>query len=214
MLLIHGGGGGGWEWAIWGRVLTAHGFAVTAPDLRPAAGGLAETGLNDYLDQLLAWSGPWDAVAGASLGGRLALELAARITVPRLLLVNPLLKAEPDPGRPAVIEWADLPQRASTRRALPDADPGALAFAHAHWRDESGRAIADAGSWPIPALPTSTHVQLLLSRTDREVPPEAAAAWAARYRHDLHWTDASHAGPLLGRGAARLAEDWIRSLRT
>lgn len=212
VLLIHGGGGGGWEWEIWRRVLEAHGWAVCAPDLQAAASGLAETGLDDYLDQLLALPGPWDAVAGASLGGRLALELAARRPVPRLLLINPLLEAEPDPALPAVIDWADLPQRASTRRALPDADPGALAYAHTCWRDESGRAIAEAGRWPIPALPASTRVQLLLSRTDREVAPEAAAAWAARHRHDLRWTDASHAGPLLGRGAAGFAEDWIRSL--
>lgn len=212
VLLIHGGGGGGWEWAIWRRVLEAHGWAVHAPELQPAAGGLAATGLADYLAQLQALPGPWEAVAGASLGGRLALELAARVTVPQLLLINPLLQAAPDPGRPAVIAWADLPQRASTRRALPDADPGALAWAHARWRDESGRAIAEAGAWPIPTLPASTRVQLLLSRGDRDVPPDAAADWAARHRHDLRWTEASHAGPLLGRDAARYAEDWGRWL--
>lgn len=213
VLLIHGGGGGAWEWAIWQRVLEANGVAVAAPDLQPAPGGLAETGLADYLDQLLALPGSWDGLAGASLGGRLALELAARQPVPQLLLINPLLVVEPAPRQPSVIGWADLPQRASTRRALPDADPGALAIAHAGWRDESARAIAEAGSWPIPALPPSTRVSLLLSREDREVPPGAAAAWAARHRHDLRWTDASHAGPLLGRHAARFAEDWVRSLR-
>lgn len=212
MLLIHGGGGGGWEWAIWRRVLEAHGCTVHSPDLRPAAAGLPATGLGDYLAQLTALPGPWDAVAGASLGGRLALELAAHRAVPQLLLINPLLEATPDPNRPAVIAWADLPQRASTRRALPEADPGAIGFAHARWRDESGRAIDEAGSWPIPSVPTSTRVQLLLSRADREVPPEAAAAWAARHRHDVRWTDASHVGPLLGRNAARHAEDWLRSL--
>lgn len=213
VLLIHGGGGGGWEWAIWQRVLEAHGYAVHAPDLQPAAGGLARTGLADYLAQLQALPGPWEAVAGASLGGRLALELAARIAVPRLLLINPLLLADPDPVRPAVLDWADLPQRASTRRALPDADPGALAWAHARWRDESGRAIAEAGRWPIPLLPSSTRVSLLLSREDREVPPEPAASWASRHRHTLRWTAASHAGPLLGRAAADFAEQWRRELQ-
>jgi surfactin synthase thioesterase subunit len=212
VLLIHGGGGGGWEWAIWRRVLEAHGYTVHAPDLQPAAAGLGATGLADYLAQLLALDEPWDAVAGASLGGRLALELAARLAIPRLLLINPLLKAEPNPARPTVIAWADLPQRASTRRALPDADPGALAWAHARWRDESARVIDEAGSWPIPTLPVSTRVQLLLSREDRDVPPDAAADWAARHRHDVRWTGASHAGPLLGRDAARFAEDWGRSL--
>lgn len=213
MLLIHGGGGGGWEWAVWRRVLEAHGHSVLAPDLQPASGGLAGTGLADYLAQLRALPGPWEAVAGASLGGRLALELAAGVAVPRLLLINPLLQAPPEPVRPAVIDWVDLPQRASTRRALPDADPGALAWAHARWRDESGRAITEAGCWPIPALPPRTKVSLLLSREDREVPPDAAATWAARHRHALRWTEASHAGPLLGRAAAEFAEQWVRELQ-
>lgn len=213
MLLVHGGGGGAWEWALWQRVLAAHGYTAVAPDLQPAPDGLAVTGLTDYLAQLMALSGPWDAVAGASLGGRLALELTARVGTPRLLLINPLLQAAPDPARSGVIDWADLPQRASTRRALPDADPGALARAHARWRDESGRAIAEAGTWPIPLLPTSTRVSLLLSREDREVPPEPAACWALRHRHSLRWTTASHAGPLLGRAAAAFAEQWVRELQ-
>ena len=31
VLLIHGAGGGGWEWNLWAPVLKARGFAVAAP---------------------------------------------------------------------------------------------------------------------------------------------------------------------------------------
>ncbi|HEY4556436.1 MAG TPA: hypothetical protein VIG68_08390, partial [Lysobacter sp.] len=54
LLLVHGAGGGGWEWAIWQRVFDARGWTSAAPDLQPAAAGLAATGLDDYLAQVRA----------------------------------------------------------------------------------------------------------------------------------------------------------------
>lgn len=50
-LLLHGAGGGGWEWVIWDRVLRARGIAAVAPDLMPVAQGLAATTLADYREQ-------------------------------------------------------------------------------------------------------------------------------------------------------------------
>jgi len=50
-LLLHGAGGGGWEWVIWDRVLRARGATVAAPDLMPVAQGLAATTLADYREQ-------------------------------------------------------------------------------------------------------------------------------------------------------------------
>jgi pimeloyl-ACP methyl ester carboxylesterase len=53
-LLVHGAGGGGWEWAIWQRVLRARGVDALAPDLVPASDGLAATTLEDYRAQVVA----------------------------------------------------------------------------------------------------------------------------------------------------------------
>ena len=43
---VHGAGGAGWEWTIWARVLAVRGWRVVAPDLLPAANGLAATALD------------------------------------------------------------------------------------------------------------------------------------------------------------------------
>src|SRR5262245_18233234 len=74
-LHIHGAGAGGWEWNLWREVLQARGIAAHAPDLQPAAQGLAATTLEDYRQQmrtaLSALPRPRAAI-GASLGGLLA----------------------------------------------------------------------------------------------------------------------------------------------
>lgn len=90
-LLIHGAGGGGWEWNAWRDVLRARRMQVAAPDLQPVAQGIAATGLNDYgaqmCDALDRLPRP-RAVIGASLGGLLAMQLASACDA--LVLVNPL----------------------------------------------------------------------------------------------------------------------------
>jgi pimeloyl-ACP methyl ester carboxylesterase len=55
VLFVHGAGGGGWEWNVWTRVFAAEGLVVHAPDLKPAAGGLAVTRLQDYSGQVRAF---------------------------------------------------------------------------------------------------------------------------------------------------------------
>ena len=87
---VHGAGGGGWEWTIWARVLAARGWRVVAPDLLPAADGLAATALADYRAQVLAWcaqASPSPLLVGASLGGLLALSIAAQANARALVLV-------------------------------------------------------------------------------------------------------------------------------
>lgn len=51
-MLIHGAGGGGWEWNLWRGVLIAQGLQIDAPDLRPAPAGLQATTFDDYLAQV------------------------------------------------------------------------------------------------------------------------------------------------------------------
>src|SRR5690606_21879438 len=108
--MVHGGGGGGWEWNIWAGVFEAGRVRAVAPDLQASEGGLAATGLDDYVAQvraaLVALPRP-RALVGASLGGLLALECAGDADA--LVLVNPL---PPSPWH------AQLP-----RRDWPDAIP-------------------------------------------------------------------------------------------
>ena len=76
VLLVHGAGGGGWEWNVWRGVWEAAGFRVAAPDLVPVRGDVAATRLQDYQAQVSAALAALPrprVLVGASLGGLLAL---------------------------------------------------------------------------------------------------------------------------------------------
>lgn len=211
-LAIHGAGGGGWEWAIWQRVWAAGGLPLLAPDLMPAAAGLAATGLDDYLAALRTSVQPLSRplLVGASLGGLLALALAGPLQASALVLINPLPPAGVRP-RPAatryagpVIPWGSRRRLASTQRSLADADAAAVLWAFRRWRDESAAVLdqACAGlelSWP------SCPVLVLASRDDEDVPFAASRAVADACGAEFWPLSASHVGPLLGRDAAALA---------
>lgn len=218
VLLIHGAGGGGWEWTLWCELLRARGLLAHAPDLRPAPGGLASTGFDDYAAQaraaLEALPRP-RALIGASLGGLLALRCADAADA--LVLVNPLPPAPWSvrmPGRdwPALVPWRRDARLASTRRALPDADDAGALYAYRRWRDESGAVLRAAQAGIAVAAPACATLCVASAR-DEDVPPELCAelarAWGAKL---LQAPSPSHVGPLLGRGAVELAgrvADWL-----
>ncbi|MGH8171584.1 MAG: alpha/beta hydrolase [Rhodanobacteraceae bacterium] len=207
---VHGAGGGGWEWGIWARVLVVRGFGVAAPDLMPAASGIAATTFADYRAQVAAWSGGAGegvVLIGASLGGLLALSVAHDVQPAALVLINPIPPAgvlsrplhEPSP---AIVPWARERSLASTRRAMPDADDAACLYALRRWRDESGAVLNEARQGvavEIPRCPTL----VLCSERDTDVPPASSRALALRLSADFRsLPGASHLGPLLGRDAA------------
>jgi len=211
VLMIHGAGGGGWEWNVWRRVCAAAGFAVATPTLEPAAAGLEATTLDDYLMQLRAnWPARPPLLVGASLGGLLALALAAGRDCAALVLVNPLPPA-PEAARlpahagyPARIPWGRDASLAGTRRALPDADEAACAYSARRWRDESGRVLTEARAGLALATPRCP-ILVLGSVADEDVPIELGAALAARLSASFWRLPGSHVGPLLGRQAASVA---------
>lgn len=218
VVLVHGAGAGGWEWAAWARVFAAAGHVVAAPDLAPAPAGLAATGFDDYLAQVRAWvaASPRPRVlVGASLGGLLAA--AAADGVDALVLVNPLPPAGLPGGDPVpeLVPWGRRASLAGTRRALPGADDAAALFAFRCWRDESGRVLREARAGrpvPRPAVP----VLVIASDGDTDVPPAASAALAADWGASLWRVPGGHVDPLLGRQAPALAEavlGWIAALR-
>jgi pimeloyl-ACP methyl ester carboxylesterase len=220
VVCIHGAGGGGWEWGVWARVLAVRGFAVVAPDLMPSRNGLEKTSFLDYRSQVMDWcagAGANIVLAGASLGGLLALA-AAPFAKPRaLVLVNPMppagVVARPLHERyPPIVPWASERALASTQRALPDADDAARLHAFRRWRDESGAVLNDARDGIAIESPRCP-VLLFASEADAEVPAAVTRALGVRFAADVRTlSGASHIGPLLGRKAADIAAEaaaWI-----
>lgn len=210
-LLVHGAGGGGWEWNVWREVFAAHGFDARASDLQPAPQGLGATSLEDYIAQvraaLEALSRP-RVLVGASLGGLLAMMCAEEVDA--LVLVNPIPPspwhaALPQREWPDVVPWQHDARLATTRRALPDADDASALFAFRHWRDESGAVLRDAHADVAIERPLCP-VLCIASAQDEDVPPSTTAVLAEAWNASLlRVPSTSHVGPLIGRDAAAVA---------
>lgn len=229
VVCLHGAGAGGWEWLIWRRVLAANGWRVQTPDLMPAPAGLEATTWADYRAQAeRACASPapvrtsldGTVVVGASLGGLLALAVAATRPLRALVLVNPLPPAPfaadlPRRDWPARMPWGRARSLAGTRAALPDADDAACLYALRRWRDESGQVLAQACAGIALAAPRCP-VLVFASARDDDVPEATSRALAGAIAADfIRIPDASHAGPLLGRDAAAVAQqaaDWLAGL--
>lgn len=224
-LLVHGAGGGAWEWNLWRGVLEAHAIAVHALELQPSPAGLAATTLQDYRaqasDGLQALPRP-RVLIGASLGGLLAAMSAAISTnqADALVLVNPL---PPAPWHrqlrrrdwEAVVPWQRNARLASTRDALCDGDEAAAIFAFRRWRDESGSVLREAHAG-IEIRKPACPALLIASVRDGDIPPDMICALAREWQVDrLETLASSHLGPLLGREAsdiARQAVAWLNRL--
>ena len=210
-MLIHGAGGGAWEWNRWRSVLEAHAIAVQIMELQPAAQGLAATELQDYAAQvrtaLQALQRP-RLLVGASLGGLLAAMCADGADA--LVLVNPLppvpwhLRLATHSWDP-VIPWQRNARLDSTRQAMQDADDASALWAFRHWRDESGQALSQAHAGVEVEKPDCPAL-FVVSQQDEDVPPEIISEWTEAWQADRLETLAnSHVGPLLGRQAQAVA---------
>lgn len=207
-LLLHGAGGGAWEWGLWTPVLEAHGIGAHAIDL-PHATGASASGLQDALDAvhaaLAALPGP-RALVGASLGGLLAVACADGADA--VVLLNPL---PPAPWADAVetpavdtLAWGARARLASTRAAVPDADPATALAAFRRWRDCPARLLREARMLTVER--TAVPAWMLVSAADADIPPAAMRAWAGAWGIAVEDAGAtSHAGVLLGRDAPALA---------
>lgn len=219
-LLLHGAGGGAWEWQLWRCVLQSEGFNGRAFDLCASEAGLVHTGLDDYLQQ--ARSEYQQALAtqrsvaliGSSLGGLLALMLARETPPSALVLINPLPPAPlhaqlPERQWPDLVPWGRERSLTGTRRSLFDADDATCLVAFRCWRDESGLVMRRAAAGvevPAPACPTL----LWASEQDTDVPLELSRCLAQQTGAELRVVPAaSHVGPLLGRGAADCARQTV-----
>lgn len=220
-MLIHGAGGGAWEWNRWRGVLEAQAIATQVLELQPAAQGLAATALQDYAAQVRAALRDLQrprVLVGASLGGLLAAMCASEADA--LVLANPLPPAPwhrrlPARSWDAVVPWQRNARLHSTRQAMQDADDASTLWAFRHWRDESGQALSQAHAGVEVAKPDCPAL-FVVSRQDEDVPPEIILEWAQAWRADRLETLAdSHVGPLLGRPAQAVAAQtvaWLNRL--
>jgi esterase/lipase len=222
VLMLHGAGGGAWEWNVWRRDCVAAGHEVHCPELIPSEAGIEATVFDDYRRQAESAAGvQCDVVIGASLGGLLALGVATSRACGALILVNPLPPAPeavllpPRAPYPACIRWGSDASLAGTRDALPDADAATWHYAFRRWRDESG-AVLNRARAGIEFERPSCPVAVLASTQDADVPEPVSRALALRLESVFWSVPGSHVGPLLGRSAATCAQQavqWLNGLR-
>jgi len=215
VVMIHGAGGGGWEWEKWRPVFARAGWRVVAHDLQPASGGLAKTTLADYERQVVSWcpKGQPVVLVGASMGGMLALRVAERVRARAVVLVNSVTpKGSGGKSFPAVVRWANGPLE-DTRVAMPDSDEPTIRAAWKRWRDESGTVMTELSKGVVVAPPRKPTL-VVVGREDTDVRPIDSLAMAMRLRADvIEYAGMSHVGPLLGRRAPEVAATVLQWLR-
>lgn len=216
VIMVHGAGGGGWEYRFWAPIFEKAGWRVVARDLVPAPGGLARTTVDDYLRQIVAWTPHRHGrlvLVGASMGGPLALAVAHRLKADAVVLVNPVppfgMARKPSPP---VVRWAHGPYK-DTVDAMPDSDEATRRDAWPRWRDESGAVLNRLARGLRPLRP-HCPILVVISGRDTDVAPSLSRATARRLRADVSTLPtASHVGPLLGTDAPKVAESVLRWLR-
>jgi len=226
-LLIHGAGGGGWEYDLWLDAFERRGWHAVARDLEPSAAGLAATSLEDYVSQVETWAPPGAraerlVLVGASMGGALALRAAASLRPAAVVLVNAVVPrpwtrppTEAERGSiPDVLRWAGSSLE-RTEKAMPDSSPEVQRWACSRWRDESGAVMRELRGGGYEVRKPECHTLFVISGEDSDVLPDAQRAWAAAWQAaTLELPAASHVGPLLGRAAPEVAErvvEWCDS---
>lgn len=222
IVLVHGAGGGGWQWRDWRPVFEGQGLTCHSPDLQPVEDGLEATKFSDYVHQitdLVARIEPPPVIVGASIGGIIALKVAEEGHCAALVLVNSVPPAATDgwnpPKRdfPPVISWSTRATLDETRRSMLDASDETVAWAHARWRDESGRAMR-AVFHGVPATTPRLPTLIVSGGQDTTVKPAVSQSLGKRLHADvMTFAGVSHVGALLGRRAPFLAGSTLAWLR-
>jgi pimeloyl-ACP methyl ester carboxylesterase len=219
VVMIHGAGGGGWEYDPWLPAFEEAGWRVVAPDLMPAEGGLEATTFDDYRDQIVELAreheeGPL-VLVGASMGAPLVLKAQEEVQADAVVLVNPaptarFLEGEA-PEYPPVIDWTSSPLQ-ETINALPDGSLETAEWAHERWRDESGRVLRQLAT-EVDLQKPEAPALVVLGGADRLVPPGTMLEMAEAFDADVHmYRGTSHLGALMGYRADEIAQATVQWL--
>ena len=218
--MVHGAGGGGWEYHLWQPVFEKAGWTVVAQDLMPTDGGLEATRFSDYLQQVTKWSqrrGGKLILIGASMGGILVLKATETVQPDAIVLVNSTMPKGLGPARtgtpaPSIIRWANGP-RQETEVAMPDSAEATIEFAWKRWRDESGAVLNEIRTGIAAQKPTCP-VLVVLGQKDTDIPFTSGLELARWASADVHlYAGMSHMGPLMSTRAPEVAEgilDWLK----
>ncbi|RYG48839.1 alpha/beta hydrolase [bacterium] len=209
-IMVHGAGGGGWEWIVWKAEFERLGYEVRTPTL--TSPDLTNTKLTDYVDQVVRSAGGRRpaVLVGASMGGMLALLAAPRLNPERLVLVCSTVPApiyrNPKAKYPPILRWKNGPY-SDTVASMPDSTEEMRRFAHPRWRDEAG-SVLTAIARGIPAQPPTMPTLVIVPEGDGDIPParqRALARWARA--ETISYPGMSHVGPLLSTKADKVAWD-------
>jgi len=211
VLLLHGGGDTPQALRYLGAELHARGFHVAAP-LLPGHGRLLSDFSRVTADQLIAAADrsyrdlrathEWVAVIGLSMGGALAVNLAAGVPeLPALGLVAPYLGMPPRVERAARFAWlwgAIVPAVPSGDAAsIHDPEEHSRSLAYGVFTAAALRALRDLMRRAVDALPrVMTPTLIIQSRTDNRIASadtERAFALLGAREKRLDWiTGAGH----------------------
>lgn len=220
LVLIHGAGGGAWEYDFWTPVFKQAGYQTIAKDLQPVRNRYDLTQVSDYEQQVINWvpAGHQPVLIGASLGGILALSTAKQLNPRAIVLVNPVPPAGIRPPKsvsfPPIIEWENGPLQDSID-AMPDSDRTTIEWAHKLWRNESGQVLNQVSNPGISVEKPNCPILVVISQNDTDILPETSRKLAQLYgAKTLELPHTSHVGPLLGRSAPEVAKkilSWIQT---
>lgn len=214
-LLVHGAGGGAWQWRRWQAHLSAWGIRSQAMDLRPGAEGLQATNLDEYLNQLREFvgEGSHSVLVGASMGAVLVWRLSQELaSAHKLVMVNPPVTSSRERSNPEIIHWRGNQGLASTRKHMRGASAADCYFAHRCWRNESGKALSQAQNWQ-PG-PPSARTLLVLGSEDASAVDRGDTLAEQLRAERLVIEGAGHLQPLLCEAASRTVHrvrDWAHS---
>ena len=226
IVFVHGAGGGAWEWEYWQAIFEERGWETLAGNLMPAAQGLVETHVEDYVQQILSWLSPTQfetppLLVGASMAGPLILKAMESVEVSGAVLINslPVAGVQGWPQArvrfPSVIPWAAKGLAERSLKKMVDYDEAVANLVAESWRDESG-SVLNALYEGLPVAYPQCPILVVTGSNDREVSSELGIAMAQFLDADLMvFQGVSHIGALLGHRAedvARLVAEWAESV--
>lgn len=234
LLMVHGAGGGAWEWIVWeAAVKEAHpAWDCISVHLSPPKGKDYETtSLEDYVEQVITAGQSVNrderqlVLIGASMGGTLVAKASETLqpdalvfvcsTIPVLIGRSSSARPPPGPLSPARIEWRGGPLQA-TVDALPDATLEMCEFACARWRDESGAVMNSIQAGVLVNLVAGAGMRMccVVPGDDDVITPARQLAFAREIEAAcvLEYEGMSHVGPLLGMRAAEVCRDVLAFL--